>query len=120
MTPEQNIYSQEEALPFADYLESKRGESIGTAEMRMHSTAHGEFSSTEEVYEVLEELEKGSFIQKIEQNPEDRWRISPYTDQGDVMKYLTDEAFTGRSYHPLGPEFEEKDVKGAVPLEELL
>ncbi len=53
MTSEQNIYSEDEAFPFADYLDSKSGEVIGTAEIRMLSTAHGEFTDTDSVYEVL-------------------------------------------------------------------
>lgn len=119
MAPEQNIYSEDEASPFASYLGSRSGEVIGTAEMRMHSTAHGEFTDTESVYEVLEELEKGSFVQKIEDNPEDRWRISSYAVEEDVLDYLTNEDAHDRSYHPLGPEFDEEDIKGSLNMKEL-
>lgn len=119
MAPEQNIYSEEEAFPFADYLDSKSGEVIGTAEMRMYSTAKGVFSDTESVYRVLEELEKGSYVQKVEDSPEDRWRISSYAKEEDILNYLTDEEAYDRRDHPLGPEFDEGEITGSINMKEL-
>lgn len=119
MAPEQNVYTEEEALPFAEYLEENKGGKIGTAEFRMHSTAEGELSQTEEVIEVLEELEKASYVQRIKDNPQDRWRISPYADSGEAMNYLTDENAHDRRIHSLGPEFEESDIKGSLNMKEL-
>lgn len=119
MAPEQRIYSEEESKPFAGYLEEMKGEVITTPEIRMHSTAQGELDQTEEVIKVLEELEKASYVQRIKDNPQDRWRVSPYADEEDVMTYLTDEKAHDRSHHPLGPEFEESDIKGSLNMEEL-
>lgn len=119
MAPEQNVYTEEEALPFAEYLEENRGEASGTAHIRMHSTAQGVLDQTEEVIEVLEELEKASYVQRIEDNPQDRWRISPYADSEDVINYLTNEDAHDRSYHSLGPEFDKEDIKGSLNMKEL-
>lgn len=119
MAPEQNIYSEEEALPFAEYLEDNKGETSGTAQIRMHSTAAGVLDQTEEVIEVLEELEKASYVRRIEDNPEDRWTISPYAREDDVQNYLTEKDAYDRKIHPLGPEFDENDIKGALSMEEL-
>ncbi|MFB6116628.1 MAG: hypothetical protein ABEK10_03890 [Candidatus Nanosalina sp.] len=119
MAPEQNVYTEEEASPFAQYLEENRGEVSGTAHIRMHSTAEGVLDQTEEVIEVLEELEKASYVQRIEDNPEDRWRISPYADSDDILNYLTDEKAHDRSHHPLGPDFNEEDITGSLNMKEL-
>lgn len=119
MATEQNVYTEEEASPFAEYLEENRGEVSGTAHIRMHSTAEGVLDQTEEVTEVLEELEEASYVQRIKDNPEDKWRISPYADSDDVINYLTDEDAHDRSYHSLGPEFDEEDIKGSLNMKEL-
>jgi len=63
------------------------GEVIGTAEMRMHSTARGVLYDTESVYRVTEELEKGRFVQKITQ--QELWKISPYAEkEEDILNWI--------------------------------
>jgi len=112
-TPEINLYSKENSQSIAKYLEGRKGEKVKTNRVRMAATAENGPRNTEDINRLLEELEKASFIQKSEEYAvEDNytWKISPFYDQKDAIQYLEDKHFTGRLPHPLGEEFDRKEV----------
>lgn len=119
MVLEQNFYSEAEASPFAEFLEDRKGDKFKTPEIRMKCTAAGAFKKTEKVEEVLEELERASYVMRVGHCIENTWKVSSYTEEEEVLNYLTDSTAYDRKPHPLGPEFNIEEIKGSFTMGQL-
>lgn len=118
--PESEIYEEQDIEGLANYLEENKGEKMQTAEIRLASTANDGLNTTEDVYRALEELEKASFVELEKDALDDSWKVNKFYDADEAISYLTQENYTGRRSHPLGTDFNRKEVKQTQTLQQLL
>ena len=113
--PEIRVYEEENIIGLAEYLEDIKGEQVETPKIRQESTSKNGFTDTDKVHEVLDELEKASFVQCNKGVLNDSWEVNGFYNAQDAINYLTQDDYEARRPHPLGSDFSQEQLKGWNP-----